>query len=370
MRMPHAALIVIAVSGLTLSVAGPGVAAHGMGPFRERAGSHYGSVVAVSPDSAFFAGAHGAQRRPRFKQWDGQAWSNVVGIPGKERGAAAIDADGPDDAWAVGSTPHGTLITHWDGAAWRVVHDGGLGHGSESFLYGVSVVAPDDVWVAGTEVRSYTSIVKHWDGSTWQLVPVPVHAFLMDVAATGPKDVWVVGEVPFQGWQFLHWDGQTWTTFPADEPHADAIESLDALASDDVWAVGLVDHDGDPGTLVEHWDGASWTVVPTPDPGAPFAELKSVSAVSPDDVWAAGVTGDPSGRIYGGLIEHWNGKGWSVVPHPEPGDYYSVLPSISADSATDAWASGVFSNRNHPDEEKTLLMHWDGKVWTRLHHVR
>src|SRR4051794_20700505 len=60
---------------------------------------------------------------------DGQAWSNVVGIPGKERGAVAIDADGPDDAWAVGSAPHGTLITHWDGTAWRVVHDGGLGHG-------------------------------------------------------------------------------------------------------------------------------------------------------------------------------------------------------------------------------------------------
>jgi hypothetical protein len=359
----------LAASALTASVAGPGAAARDLDPLREVAGWHYGSVAAVSPDSAFFAGGHGAQHRPRFKHWDGQAWSNVAGIAGTERSADAIDADGPDDAWAVGSKPGGTLITHWDGTGWQVVHDGGLGHHGDSFLYGVSAVAPDDVWIAGTQLTGgYTSIVKQWDGSTWQQLPT-LNAFLDDVAATGPDDVWVVGEVPFQGWQYMHWDGQTWTMFPADDPKADYMVSLDAVSPNDVWAVGLEYH-GRAETIIEHWDGTSWTVVPTPNPGAPGAALSSVSAVSTDDVWVAGQTRDQQGFVDGTLIEHWDGEEWSVVPCPTPGAHYGVLTGISADSATDAWASGVFANHSYPELEKTLLMHWDGKTWTQLHHLR
>lgn len=152
MRMLRAATILFTTSAMALSVASPGAATGAIDPLQEVAGWHYGSVVAVSPDSAFFTGGHGAQHRPRFKHWDGHAWSNVAGIPGTQRTSGAIDADGPDDVWAVGSRPHGTLITHWDGTAWRAIHDGGLGHNSDSFLEGVSAVAPDEVWVAGTDV--------------------------------------------------------------------------------------------------------------------------------------------------------------------------------------------------------------------------
>lgn len=164
----------------------------------------------------------------------------------------------------------------------------------------------------------------------------------------------------------MHWDGQTWTMHKADDS-MDSFYSLDAVSPDNVWAVGLA-YDGHAETVIEHWDGTSWTVSPTPYPGAPGAALSSVSAVSADDIWAVGGTRDESGGVDGTLIEHWDGQEWSVVPSPSPGIQYSLLTNISADSSTDAWASGVFSS--HAELEKTLLMHWDGTSWTRLHDVR
>src|SRR5678815_3033693 len=57
----------------------------------------------------------------------------------------------------------------------------------------------------------------------------------------------------------------------------------------------------------------TWTEVPAPTVGDNGASaLGSIAVVSDDDIWAAGnfVEGDG----YRTLIEHWDGKKWSVVP--------------------------------------------------------
>ena len=79
--------------------------------------------------------------------------------------------------------------------------------------------------------------------------------------------------------QIQTWDGQHWR--PADIPLTEhtGLSSVDAISSDDVWAVGA------SATPVGfHWDGTSWTRM-TMGPSYGFTlEMTGVSASGPDDV--------------------------------------------------------------------------------------
>src|SRR5205807_495772 len=100
------------------------------------------------------------------------------------------------------------------------------------------------------------------------------------------------------------------------------LTSISALSANDIWAVGnawdgSIDVQGAPQlTLIEHWNGKKWSIIPSPDPSAYkpylFNNLYGVTAISTNNVWAVGevyYTQVPSP-----LIEHWNGTRWSVVP--------------------------------------------------------
>jgi hypothetical protein len=67
----------------------------------------------------------------------------------------------------------------------------------------------------------------------------------------------------------------------------------------------------------------------------------------PTDAWAAGTycptTSSCNQDVNRTLILYWNGTRWSRVPSPNPGSVSEhFLGSISADSATDAWAAGDY----------------------------
>ncbi len=346
-----------------------GAAARSIDPWREVAGHHYYSPVVstVSPTSAFFAGSFGARHLTRFKQWDGHAWTNAAGIARPHSELHAIDAIGSDDAWAVGyqsshdRTFRRTLLVHWDGSRWAVVPGGGRGE-----LYDVSMVSPDDVWAVGFDIVSgyATSVILHWDGSTWQHVQGPDGGIWVSVQALSSGDVWIGGSSPSRD-VILHWDGHAWSSTPT---HG-FMNAFASLSPDDVWAVG--ENGSTQRTVIEHWDGSAWTVVPSPSPGENYGTfLQSATAVSPDDVWAVGETGYPTADFGETVIEHWDGQEWSVVPSPSPGKQWNFLGAVSADSTGEAWASGTFSNSPGLDLAKTLLLHWDGTEWTRLHDVR
>jgi hypothetical protein len=145
-------------------------------------------------------------------------------------------------------------------------------------------------------------------------------------------------------------------------PASDAdVLALAPVSSSDVWAVG-----GQPGvTLIEHWDGKSWSVVPSPNvtgDGVVGNGLLSAAAVSATDVWAVGLTTyqtDPDSDQYGRtLTEHWDGTRWSIVPSPNSDAIHidSELSGVSAVSAGDVWAVGG---------DGPYVLHWDGKSWSR-----
>ena len=253
-------MVVLGAATLLMSAVSPGAAAGRVVPFKERAGNHaylYGAVTAVSPTSAFYAGEYGSLHRTRFKQWDGQSWTDSI-FAGPRSQPTAVDAIGPADVWAVGRPD---FVAHFDGTRWRRVHlPRRLGPISE--LEDVTMTAPKDVWAVGdyTTSDSITSVVLHWDGSAWHRIQTPVGALLTTVAAAGPDDVWTAG-LSFQGWVILHWDGERWTT--TGPTYTLAFSSISAVSPDDVWAVGNNPSSGN-NPIIEHWDGTEWTVVPNP----------------------------------------------------------------------------------------------------------
>jgi hypothetical protein len=71
--------------------------------------------------------------------------------------------------------------------------------------------------------------------------------------------------------------------------------------------------------------------------------LFGVVAITANDAWTVGaMLNRISSRLEQPLIEHWDGRRWSVTPSPIPpadGDYY--LDGVAADAPNDVWAVGT-----------------------------
>ena len=83
-------------------------------------------------------------------------------------------------------------------------------------------------------------------------------------------------------------------------------------------------------SIVEHWDGTSWTL----DTIVPGHFLHGIQALAPNDVWAVGTD---STR---GVVAHFDGGHWKLVPSPTPGDSGS-LADVEAESSDHLWAAGT-----------------------------
>jgi hypothetical protein len=149
-----------------------------------------------------------------------------------------------------------------------------------------------------------------------------------------------------------HFDGKSWSVVSTPSFTSDSISGLAAVASNDVWAVGILfGTGGSESTLIEHWNGTSWSVVTSPTPpNGGF--LNAVTAVSTNDVWAAGSVLDSTGASVAALLEHWDGTSWSIVSSGAFGKV-SGAGAISADASNDVWA-----------EAGTQVLHFDGKSWS------
>lgn len=134
-------------------------------------------------------------------------------------------------------------------------------------------------------------------------------------------------------------------------PGSHFMNRLDALGSDDVWAVGAYTEDNiNNKGIVMHWDGEDWKMphLPTFFNGT---SLNDVTAASADDVWVVGGRKTDSTNVP--FLAHWDGKSWSEVPSPSSG-VNDVLYGAHAIATDDVWAVG------------DVLLHWDGSEWTHI----
>lgn len=147
------------------------------------------------------------------------------------------------------------------------------------------------------------------------------------------------------------------------------LASVWAFSTADAWAVGhettqnLIGGTTDD-TLLEHWDGRAWSIVPgaatgtsSPLPGAQptyEGDLYGVYGSGGADVWAVGSSGGKT------LIEHWNGSAWTIAASPS---ITGTLNAVWTDSAADAWSVGAQSSGS---STSGVTERWNGTAWTAI----
>jgi hypothetical protein len=205
----------------------------------------------------------------------------------------------------------------------------------DNTLFGVSAINANDVWAVGISSNSPDfvdrTLAEHWNGNSWVIVPTPnPSAFQSDlnsVTAIATNDVWAVGTYQVDSAGTVvhsfaeHWNGSAWAlvTSTFNPASFTALYGVTATAHNDVWAVGFYHSAGAYFTLAEHWNGSAWSQFSTQNPSTQTNLLFAVSAFNSNDVWAVGDAGASGTTPSQSLAEHWNGSTWSTVSTPNVG---------------------------------------------------
>lgn len=145
---------------------------------------------------------------------------------------------------------------------------------------------------------------------------------------------------------------------PLNPDTANVLQGVTVVSPCNAWAVGFSRSGGGNQTLMEHWNGSSWRVFLSSSPGTADNELLGVHARSGSDIWAVGAYSSAP-VSFKTLVLHWNGRTWTRLPSPTPGTE-AVLTAVHATSGTDAWAVGHTFTGTHAS---ALLLHWNGHTW-------
>jgi Phosphoesterase family len=314
--------------------------------------------------------------------------AQVLGTSDNSLGAIA--GSSPTDIWAVGDflpdAEHSnqdvtlTFAEHYNGTKWTVVRTPNTGPNFNSF-YGLTAI-DGDAWAVGEHLNDAyqdRALVESWNGTEWRIDNVPqpgsVRDMLFGASALSPSDVWVVGDQEGADGKFEtlaeHWNGSSWTVMPTPGPGSSGnhLYAVEALSPDDVWAVGQQLGAAAPDRgLVEHWNGAVWSVVPSPSPATASELLDAVTVApgTPDHVWVAGEADSPRG---GGkpLVEELGSGGWTVdrLPPAPGGSDWSNLYGL-AQSGGSVWAVGTTINMKTDNNNLLDLQETDG-AWSLWH---
>lgn len=327
---------------------------------------------------------------------------------------AAGSASTLNQSGGKGDTPQGaataepTCAPSWGVVASPNAVSSGPQYGyATNQLMGVSVVSEDDVWAVGYYNDPNTSepnspskqvdkrsphdpiqtpegsqgtlrtLIEHYDGTAWTIVPSPNNGSddnaLASVVALATDDVWAAGyyinEFGIAQTLVQHWDGEEWSL--VDSPNVgplldNRLTAIDASAPGDVWAVGYYYSDQAVAqTLTMHWDGTEWSIVASPNVGERDNFLYSLTVIGPNDAWAVGDYSTLGGYqyVFKSLALHWNGAAWTVVDTPSVGSFTNILYGVDASASNDVWAVGLFSGSTG---SRSLTIHWDGTEWTAL----
>ena len=259
--------------------------------------------------------------------------------------------DGTDTVSAMGGGVKGTPVSTSCTGGWTTAPSPSIGN-LDNNLAAVSAGSATDAWAVGSYYASTNPTVlqtmaEHFDGSTWTEFPLPDVGpnlnSLLGVSELPSGHAWAVGYDVNAEWaqktQVQHYDGTTWSVVPSPSPggRQNILYGVSAVSDSDVWAVGAdQDSAGTWHTLTVHWDGSAWSVVPAVDAGASGNQFFGVTAVSSSSVYATGQQAG-SGFPSQALVEHWNGKAWSVLPTPaDPTETVTPYGITGSDAALNA----------------------------------
>jgi hypothetical protein len=311
-------------------------------------------LAVVGSDDIWAVGRYNSGRPPTVTgrdtlalHWNGSAWS-VVPTPNPSWPGADFftleDAESiaSDQVWAVGyaedfaSLKSTTLIERWNGSAWTVVRSPNPGGSNlPNELFALDAASPTDVWAVGGAGYPERGLTLRWNGSRWRTVSNGCGVPLNGVGVVSASDVWAVGSGTT-----CHFDGDAWQVIPSPQPRpqyseiAYILEDVSAAGPNDVWASGYrVIDEGEylvDASIIEHSNGTTWTLTTI----VPGQSLQGIEALAANDVWAVGTDGTR------GIVAHFDGTRWNLVPSPTPGDSGS-LADVEAQSPDHLWAAGT-----------------------------
>lgn len=351
------ALVVIAFSGCSLGSPGQTGSVRGASTTPTPAGP--GGVTAVTPAVA----TPGA----------------LTSATGASMSLQAVTCVATADCWAVGwSTADATgqpqtLIAQGGGAGWQVLFTPPVPGSTGSELEAVSCTAPEECWAvgnswqgSGTDRDTAPLIELETPASGWTVVSSPAPSGTQDsaldgVACAAGGGCWAVGysststasgtrsETLLEQETATGWSIVASPVLPATGTGGQLAGV--ACAGSDCWAVGHWDDAaGTPHGLIEQYAGSAWTIVPgpkaspkaSPTPGraattTPGSLLSSVTCIGPSTCWSAGSVLPAKGTLQG-LLEEYDGAGWSSVPAAATG---SQLLGVACSAAGSCWAVGA-----------------------------
>ena len=292
----------------------------------------------------------------------------------------------------MGVTPGGTATSGWyvattpDGEGDAIALGSSCPDAQQCMAVGLSIA---NIASSGT----FSPLAEFWNGASWSLGPQPLvppgaGGGLFDVSCPNGSDCWAVGAVVgvagngnASATLIENWNGVSWSIVPSPTPSGPGVagailQGVTCVSASSCVAVGFSSDDTGANLhgLIEQWNGSSWALVPGADTGQEFDQLSGVACVSVSDCWAVGNAGAiqqnpnflpifPGAVGDQGLIEHWDGSSWSVVPSAtEPSPDGGYLYGITCTDAANCWASGATTDTSGM-ASGLLLQHWNGEDW-------
>jgi len=344
-------------------------------------GNTLNAVTAISANDAWAVGFQNDDQlngaRTLTEHWDGAKWTvipspnpgSTASCRGQNTGNVlnAVAAASPTSIWAAGFSfdcfgVQKPMILHFNGSVWKVVPSPALLKNNAA-LNSIAVLAANNIYAAGFQPAAngaVLTLIEHFDGHAWNVVPTPnanaTGNVLSSISANSPNDIWAVGNqvapnVPIKTLA-LHFDGASWSVVPTPSPVTDSeldqnvLASVHASSPNDVTAVGFtLDflHQQQL-TLVEHWDGAMWTAIESPNVSTGAGVVNTLTGVSgsSNDLYAAGffsnsaTAGQPQT-----LVEHFDGKGWSIIASPTRDLAQHLNGVFSLPNSNNVWTVGA-----------------------------
>jgi hypothetical protein len=171
------------------------------------------------------------------------------------------------------------------------------------------------------------------------------------------------------------WNGAKWSLVPAPEPpHQTARtypQGVSCVSATLCFGVGYY-YGGPAGTstFAMKWNGTTWTVVPSPNALPPGSKVLLGSLLL--DVACTSATSCVAGGgflhlgVFIMLIEHWNGKSWTVAQQANPpGATTSEIDAVSCSNTLSCYGVGTVTVQGSTNHH-ALVERWNGKTWSRV----
>jgi hypothetical protein len=238
----------------------------------------------------------------------------------------AVSCSARLNCWAVGSATLGStkqepIAEHWNGRKWSLTVLPEPARQTADVLFGVWCPGGTRCWAVGSAARRVgvpsRPLAEHWTGRKWTVAATPSTGGGLGGVWCPGKGCLATGNGGFPSAIAERWNGKKWSLTQTASLPSGAISGLPSVScatSINCFAVGLVNTK----TLIERWRGSKWARVKNPIPvGAKSSALRSVFCLPQGACWAVGESAEQaSGGKDRTLVEHWNGRRWSIVRTP------------------------------------------------------